>query len=385
MGAVEVPADRYWGAQTQRSLQHFPIGRDTFVWGRPSSAPWACSRRAPRRRTRTSATARRRRRRPDRAGRRRGGRAASSTTTSRSSSSRPGSGTQSNMNANEVIANRAIELAGGELGSKAPVHPNDHVNRGQSSNDTFPTAMHVAVVLELAERLHPAVDDAARHARGQGGELGDSSRSAAPTCRTRRRSRSARRSARWVAQVDYAQDDVRYAGDRARAPGHRRHRGRHRPERARRVRRPGRRRTCRSRRASRSIRRANLFVAAGVARRAGGGLGLAAHARGRADEDGQRRALARLGPAHRHRRAAHPGERARLVDHAGQGQPDPVRGDDHGRHPGLRQRRHRGVRRQPGQLPAQRLQAGDGARGARVDPAALPTPAARSPSTASWG
>ncbi|WP_446513541.1 lyase family protein, partial [Photobacterium sp. DNB22_13_2] len=57
-----------------------------------------------------------------------------------------GSGTQSNMNTNEVISNRAIELAGGERGSKKPVHPNDHVNRGQSSNDTFPTAMHIAVV-----------------------------------------------------------------------------------------------------------------------------------------------------------------------------------------------------------------------------------------------
>ncbi|MBO8573692.1 class II fumarate hydratase, partial [Staphylococcus aureus] len=64
-----------------------------------------------------------------------------------------GSGTQSNMNTNEVISNRAIELAGGERGSKKPVHPNDHVNRGQSSNDTFPTAMHIAVVCALNKRL----------------------------------------------------------------------------------------------------------------------------------------------------------------------------------------------------------------------------------------
>jgi fumarate hydratase class II len=68
-----------------------------------------------------------------------------------------GSGTQSNMNSNEVISNRGIEIAGGVLGSKAPVHPNDHVNRGQSSNDTFPTAMHIAVVLELNEKLFPSV------------------------------------------------------------------------------------------------------------------------------------------------------------------------------------------------------------------------------------
>src|SRR5690606_8684451 len=68
-----------------------------------------------------------------------------------------GSGTQSNMNVNEVIANRAIELAGGQRGSKTPVHPNDHVNRGQSSNDTFPTAMHIAVGRQLQSHLFPAV------------------------------------------------------------------------------------------------------------------------------------------------------------------------------------------------------------------------------------
>merc|ERR1719464_1773370 len=66
-----------------------------------------------------------------------------------------GSGTQSNMNANEVISNRSIEIMGGKLGSKKPVHPNDHVNRSQSSNDTFPTVMHVAVALELKDSLMP--------------------------------------------------------------------------------------------------------------------------------------------------------------------------------------------------------------------------------------
>jgi len=68
-----------------------------------------------------------------------------------------GSGTQTNMNANEVIANRAIQIAGGVVGSKTPVHPNDHVNRGQSSNDVFPAAMHIALVLDVNERLYPAV------------------------------------------------------------------------------------------------------------------------------------------------------------------------------------------------------------------------------------
>lgn len=69
-----------------------------------------------------------------------------------------GSGTQTNMNVNEVIANRAIEILGGELGSKKPVHPNDHVNKGQSSNDTFPTAMHVSAVMEIEKRLIPSLE-----------------------------------------------------------------------------------------------------------------------------------------------------------------------------------------------------------------------------------
>ena len=68
-----------------------------------------------------------------------------------------GSGTQSNMNTNEVIANRAIEIMGGELGSKSPVHPNDHVNKSQSSNDTYPTAMHISVAVEIHEVLLPSL------------------------------------------------------------------------------------------------------------------------------------------------------------------------------------------------------------------------------------
>merc|ERR1711881_757504 len=68
-----------------------------------------------------------------------------------------GSGTQSNMNTNEVIANRAIEILGGELGSKHPVHPNDHVNMSQSSNDTYPTAMHIAVAVEIHQVLFPGL------------------------------------------------------------------------------------------------------------------------------------------------------------------------------------------------------------------------------------
>ncbi len=156
LGEVAVAADRYWGAQTQRSIDNFPIGRDRFVWGRPiieafGLVKWAAAR----------ANAELGELDPDLATRIQ--EAADEVIAGTLDDHFPlvvwqtGSGTQSNMNANEVVANRAIEAAGGELGSKTPVHPNDHVNRGQSSNDTFPTAMHVAVVLELHRTLYPGV------------------------------------------------------------------------------------------------------------------------------------------------------------------------------------------------------------------------------------
>ncbi|GAB3258990.1 class II fumarate hydratase [Chitinimonas naiadis] len=156
MGAVDVDSDRYWGAQTQRSIQNFPIGINRFRWQRPVIRALGILKRA-----------------AAEANAELGElpqpvadlvvRAAVEVIDGKLDSHFPlvvfqtGSGTQSNMNANEVISNRAIELAGGEMGSKAPVHPNDHVNRGQSSNDTFPTAMHIAVVEELQRRLFPAV------------------------------------------------------------------------------------------------------------------------------------------------------------------------------------------------------------------------------------
>ena len=122
--------------------------------------------------------------------------------------------------------------------------------------------------------------------------------------------------------------------------------------------------------ASRSSRRPNKFAALAGARGDGQRQRRAAHPGRRADEDRQRRALVRLRPARRHRRAAHPGERARLLDHARQDQPDAVRGADHGLRAGVRQRRRGGLRRLAGQLPAQRLQAGDAAQRAGIDRAA---------------
>lgn len=156
MGAIDVPADRYWGAQTQRSTINFPIGVSRFRWQRPVIRALGILKRAA-----AEANAELGELPPDI------GRlivqAADEVISGKLDEHFPlvvfqtGSGTQSNMNANEVISNRAIEIAGGELGSKKPVHSNDHVNRGQSSNDTFPTAMHIAVVEQIHTKLLPAV------------------------------------------------------------------------------------------------------------------------------------------------------------------------------------------------------------------------------------
>ena len=153
-GPLEVPADRYWGAQTQRSLMNFPIG-----WERQPAAivralgiiKRACA----------EANRGNGRLKPELAGAII--QAASEVADGHLDGHFPlvvwqtGSGTQSNMNANEVIANRAIEIMGGVVGSKKPVHPNDHCNMGQSSNDTFPTAMHVATAITARETLLPGL------------------------------------------------------------------------------------------------------------------------------------------------------------------------------------------------------------------------------------
>jgi fumarate hydratase class II len=154
MGTIEVPADRYWGAQTQRSLEHFRIGSDRF--------PRAMIRALGILKKACALVNRDLGLLPDDKARAIV-QAADEVIAGSLDEHFPlvvwqtGSGTQTNMNANEVIANRAIELLGGRLGSKSPVHPNDDVNRSQSSNDAFPTAMHVAAVAELRGRLFPAV------------------------------------------------------------------------------------------------------------------------------------------------------------------------------------------------------------------------------------
>jgi fumarate hydratase, class II len=152
MGGIDVPANRYWGAQTQRSLVHFSIGDDHMpkrvyhAYGYVKKAAAlvnAGAGRLPQWKAEAIV------------------RAADEAIAGKLDEHFPlyvwqtGSGTQSNMNVNEVLSNRAIQLLGGQIGSKSPVHPNDDVNMGQSSNDTFPTAMHIAAVLELEEHSLP--------------------------------------------------------------------------------------------------------------------------------------------------------------------------------------------------------------------------------------
>src|SRR6266566_709696 len=154
LGQVDVPADKLWGAQTQRSLQHFSIGRDLIP--REMITAYAIIKRA------AAAANHRGGRLPDQV-------YALITRVCEEILAgdhqdmfplhvwMTGSGTQFNMNVNEVVSNRCCQIAGTPLGSKKPVHPNDHVNMSQSSNDTFPSVMYVASAMNTVERLLPAV------------------------------------------------------------------------------------------------------------------------------------------------------------------------------------------------------------------------------------
>jgi fumarate hydratase, class II len=172
LGDVAVPTDRLWGAQTQRSIDNFPIGVARFRFGRPVIRALGRVKQAaavanaelgelPAERAELIA------------------KAAQEVVDGKLDDEFPlvvfqtGSGTQTNMNANEVIANRAIQLAGGEVGSKKPVHPNDDVNRGQSSNDGFPAVMHVAIVEELRRAFYPAIEQVRKTLAAKAAQFAD--------------------------------------------------------------------------------------------------------------------------------------------------------------------------------------------------------------------
>ncbi len=153
-GPIEVPADRYWGAQTERSRTNFRIGEERMP--RPIITALAIVKRAAAQANRELGTLDARRAKAIIE-------AAQEIIDGKLDDQFPlvvwqtGSGTQTNMNVNEVIANRANERLGGKLGAKSPIHPNDHVNLSQSSNDSFPTAMHIAAARQIVERLIPAL------------------------------------------------------------------------------------------------------------------------------------------------------------------------------------------------------------------------------------
>ena len=186
MGEVKVPADRYWAAQTERSHENFPIGVGIETMPREITHAFGILKKAA---AMANATLKPEKMTAEKL-------AAISAACDEVISGKlndhfplvvwqTGSGTQSNMNANEVIANRANEIAGAKL-----CHPNDDINMSQSSNDTFPTAMHIAAVAAIEDKLFPAIDKLVETFKRR---TRASSRAAAPTCRTQPRLPSPRR------------------------------------------------------------------------------------------------------------------------------------------------------------------------------------------------
>lgn len=210
MGSLQVDASKYWGAQTERSIHNFPIGRDTFVWNRPIIRALGILKKGA-----AQANAELGELPADVA--ELIVKAANEVISGQLDEHFPlvvfqtGSGTQSNMNANEVISNRAIEIAGGQMGSKSPVHPNDHVNRGQSSNDTFPTAMHIAVVLELNERLYSSVGKLRDTLDAKAKEYATLVKVGRTHLQDATPITLGQEIGGWVAQLDYALSEVKHA------------------------------------------------------------------------------------------------------------------------------------------------------------------------------
>ncbi len=208
MGVIEVPADRYWGAQTQRAIENFPIGRSRFIWQKPIIRALGVLKRS-------AAIANQDL-----------GELAPDITSPIIQASdevisgclnehfplvvfQTGSGTQTNMNANEVISNRAIELCGGTLGSKHPIHPNDHVNRGQSSNDAFPTVMYIAIVTELHERLLPSTQKLRDALSSKASEYSTIVKTGRTHLQDATPITLGQEIGSWVAQIDYATQSIK--------------------------------------------------------------------------------------------------------------------------------------------------------------------------------
>ncbi len=210
MGQIEVASDRYWGAQTQRSIQNFPIGVERFRMARSIIRAMGILKKG-------AALANADLGQLPQETAELISKAAQEVIEGKLDDHFPlvvfqtGSGTQSNMNSNEVISNRAIEMAGGVLGSKKPVHPNDDVNRGQSSNDTFPTAMHIAVVEELHRQLYPKVQVLRNTLAAKAEAYKDIVKVGRTHLQDATPITLGQEIGGWVAQIDYCIEQIRFA------------------------------------------------------------------------------------------------------------------------------------------------------------------------------
>ena len=365
-GPIDVAADRYWGAQTERSRRNFRIGEEKMP--QPLVRALAMVKKA-------AALANVELGLIDERFAKAIVAAADEVIEGRHDTHFPllvwqtGSGTQSNMNLNEVIANRASELLGGKLGAKHPIHPNDHVNLGQSSNDTFPTAMHIAAALELAYRLNPSLARLDQALKDKAEAFQDILKIGRTHLQDATPLTLGQEFGGYSAQVAHGMERIKQAlyglyqlaqGGTAVGTGLNAH-----PEFAELF-------------AAKIAEMTKLpFVTApnkfeALASHdayvfAHGALNTVAVSLFKIANDIRLLGLrATLGL----RRASPAGERAWLLDHAGQGEPDPMRGGDHGRGASHGQQRHHVLRRQPGSSRAERVQAADGLRHAAIDQAA---------------
>ena len=378
-GPIEVATDRYWGAQAQRSLGNFKIG-----W---EKQPLAIVR-ALGIVKRAAAEANMQLKRLDPTIGEAIVKAAQEVIDGKLDDHFPlvvwqtGSGTQSNMNANEVISNRAIEMLGGVMGSKKPVHPNDHVNMSQSSNDTYPTAMHIAAAERIVHDLLPALKHLHAALEAKTKEFAHiikigrtHTQDATPLTLGQEFSGYAAQVASSIKRIELTLPGLCELAQGGTAVGT----GLNAPV--------GFAELVAEKIADITgiafVTAPNKFEALAAHdfdgvfawrdQRHGGGL----------VQDRQRHPLPRLGSALRPWRVVAAGKRAGLVDHAGQGQPDPVRGDDPGLRAGVRQQCRADFRRQPGPFRAQRLQSADGLQFPAIGAVALRTPPSPSP-TIAW-
>ena len=336
-GPIEVASDRYWGAQAQRSLGNFKIGWEKqplpiiralgIIKRAAAEANMASGRLDPKLGQAIV-------------------QAAHEVIDGKLDDHFPlvvwqtGSGTQSNMNANEVISNRAIEILGGEMGSKKPVHPNDHVNMSQSSNDTYPTAMHIAGAEEIVHRLLPALRNLRDALNDKAQDFKDiikigrtHTQDATPLTLGQEFSGYAAQVDNGIKRIEMTLPGLMELAQGGTAVGT----GLNAPV--------GFAETVADKIAADHRpavhHRAQQVRGAGRARRHGVQPRRAEHGGRLAVQDRQRHPLPGVGPALGPGRAVAAGERAGLLDHARQGQSDPVRGADHGLRAGVRQQQRR--------------------------------------------